>query len=241
MDNLNIYDLHFCVRRLPKNLRAMMEKHGKRIIVAGGYVRSIIAREKISDVDVFAGNKQASSILATELQGNDKFHKTDNAFTVTKVKPVVQFIFRWVFEKPADIVDSFDFSISQVAFWFDAEAKKWDSLCSDKFYQDLSAKRLVYLSPVRNEDAGGSLLRVLKYYQRGYRIPLDSFGAVIARLVSGIDFNRTGNDEVQIAKIISGLLFEVDPNGFIDHQAYLPSETQINQNEEGGKNDGKED
>lgn len=236
MSNLNIFDLDFCVRRLPRNLKTMMKKHGKKIIVAGGYIRSIITGEKISDVDVFAGNKEASFIFATELQGDDKFHKTDNAFTITKVKPTIQFIFRWVFDNPTDIVDSFDFSVSQVAFWFDTEVEKWDSCCSDKFYQDLSAKRLVYLSPARNEDAGGSLLRVLKYYQRGYRIPLDSFGAVIARLVSGIDFNRTGNDEVQIAKIISGLLFEVDPNGFIDHQAYLPSEAQINQNEEEEKN-----
>ena len=133
-------------------------------------------------------------------------------------------------------MDSFDFSISQAAFWFDAEVGKWDSFCGDKFYQDLSAKRLVYLSPVRNEDAGGSLLRVLKYYQRGYRIPLDSFGAVIARLVSKIDFRRLSGDEKGIAGIIAGLLFEVDPNGFIDHQAYLPSETAVSQ-EEGDAND----
>ena len=44
-------------------------------------------------------------------------------------------------------------------------------LCNIRFYPDLAARRLVYTSPLRNEDAGGSILRVLKFYQRGYRIP----------------------------------------------------------------------
>lgn len=224
---LNKYDLHFCVRRLPFNLRSMMKKHGSKIVVAGGYIRSIVAGEKVSDVDVFAGDQAASAIFATELHGNDKFHKTDNAFTVKTTSLPVQFIFRWVFENATGIIDSFDFSICQAAFWFDSVAEKWDSICSDNFYQDLAAKRLIYLSPVRNEDAGGSILRVLKYYQKGYRIPLDSLGAVIARLVGSIDMEKIYGEDERLSDVISALLFEVDPNGFIDHQAYLPSEKDI--------------
>ena len=97
-----------------------------------------------------------------------------------------------------------------------------------RFYEDLAAKRLRYTSPQRNEDAGGSMLRVLKFYQRGYRIPLNCLGAVVSRLVKGIDFDAVSGGteatrEKQIAKVISGLLREVDPNVDPEHIAHLPS------------------
>ena len=76
----------------------------------------------------------------------------------------------------------------------------------------MAAKRLVYLSPVRSEDAGGSILRVLKFYKRGYNIPLDSLAAVIGRLNSGVDHRATHGDPAQYEKVILGLLREVDPN-----------------------------
>lgn len=219
---LDNYDVQFCIRRLPKRLKELMMNHGETIIVAGGYIRSIIASEHISDVDVFAGNKETSKKLAMELMYNKSdLYKTDNAITVKSFRIPIQFIHRWVYDSPLDVLKSFDFSICQAAIWYNKKEKKWSSQCSDSFYSDLAAKRLVYLSPIRNEDAGGSLLRVLKYYQRGYRIPLDSFGAVLARLFESIEWNSAiaGHD---IATLITGLLVEVDPAGFIDHEAYLP-------------------
>jgi len=227
VNNLNIYDMHFCVRRLPAKLRKMLMNHGKKIIIAGGYIRSIVAGERISDIDIFAGDRKTSEIFATELQGNDKFYRTDNAFTVTNLPISVQFIFRWVYDQPIEVLNSFDFTICQAAIWFDHESKIWDSVCGDWFYQDVAAKRLTYLSPIRNEDAGGSILRVLKYYQRGYRIPLDSFGAVITRLIRGIDLEKIWDEDDRIQEVITGLLFEVDPNAFINHEAYLPSKTNL--------------
>lgn len=233
MKNLDIMDMNSCVRRMPTKLRNMMKKHGSKIVLAGGYIRSIITGEFISDIDVFAGNKATSEIFATELQGDSKFHKTDNAFTITNIKPKVQFIFRWFFSNPEDVITSFDFSICQAALWFDSEIEKWRSLCTESYYRDLAAKRLIYLSPVRNEDAGGSMLRVLKFYQRGYRIPLDSLGAVISRLMTGVDdekikrsvaiMGKDSSQEQRIAEVVTSLLFEVDPNAIIDHRHYLPA------------------
>lgn len=230
---LEIMDLNSCVRRLPKKLANLMKKHGSKIVVAGGFIRSVITGEFISDVDIFAGNKNQSEIFATELQGDNKFHKTDNAFTVTNIKPKPQFIFRWVYDKPEDVLTSFDFTICQAAFWWDVDIEKWKGVCSPKFYKDLAAKRLIYLSPIRNEDAGGSMLRVLKYYQRGYRIPLDSLGAVIARLMTGVDEEKLEDslrimgpettEEKRMGEILTGLLYEVDPNAIIDHRHYLPA------------------
>ena len=88
----------------------------------------------------------------------------------------------------------------------------------------MASKRLVYRSPARNEDAGGSMLRVLKYYQKGYRIPLDSLGAVIARLIHKLDNERVPlSDQKAVAHIITGLLREVDPDIDPLHLAHLPS------------------
>jgi hypothetical protein len=78
--------------------------------------------------------------------------------------------------------------------------------------------------------AGGSILRVLKFYQRGYRIPLDSLGAVIARLMKPVDFDKIigrTDQEDQLAKVLTGLLREVDPNVDPTHEAHLPAEDKI--------------
>jgi hypothetical protein len=97
----------------------------------------------------------------------------------------------------------------------------WRSLVHENFYSDLASKRLVYTAPVREEAAGGSMLRVLKFYQRGYRIPLDSLAAVVARLTDKV--REHGMTQAYRAQIITGLLREVDPNVDPEHVAHLPS------------------
>lgn len=211
---LNKEDLNFCARRLPKKLKELMKEKGESIIIAGGYIRSIVTGEKISDIDIFAGDKETSKNLVWELVKNKyDFYETANAITIKNFRLPIQFVYRWVYNKPLDIINSFDFSVCQAAIWYNKAEKKWASYCSKDFYQDLAAKRLVYLSPQRNEDAGGSLLRVLKYYQKGYRIPLPSLGAVLARLLSAVREKGSYGEKSEewLAKIITSLLFEVDP------------------------------
>lgn len=216
-------DLSWAIRRLPKALVALMKERPNQLVVAGGFIRSVIANEKIQDVDVFSPNKDCACACAVALAGdNTKIIETDNAYTVPARPFSTQFIHRWVFEKPLDVVPSFDFTIAGAAFWWNGEV--WESFCNDRFYADLASKRLVYCAPKRNEDAGGSLLRVLKFYQRGYRIPLDSMGAVIARLMTGVRLDEVGTEE-QMAKVVTGLLREVDPNVDPTHEAHLPSLT----------------
>ncbi|KKK50630.1 hypothetical protein LCGC14_3123090 [marine sediment metagenome] len=67
------------------------------------------------------------------------------------------------------------------------------------------------------------MLRVLKFYQRGYRIPLDSLGAVIARCVTGIDFEKIDSTEENYAFVLTGLLREVDPLVDPEHISHLPA------------------
>jgi hypothetical protein len=218
---LDKLDLIWAVRRMPAVLKNVMTNPDwyNRVYVGGGYLRSIVSGELVNDVDVFVKNEKEAELLAFKICDDKKnIVKTDNAYTI-KGKMIIQIIHRWVFEKPEDVSDSFDFTVCCAVIFFDG--KVFDSFCDDKFYVDLAAKRLIYRKPIRNEDAGGSMLRVLKYYQKGYRIPLDSLGDVIARLIQAVDTNRVDiKSEPDVARIITGLLREVDPNIDPTHEAH---------------------
>lgn len=223
-------DLRWCLRLLPKPVFELLKERPKKLAVAGGFIRSAITGEKISDIDLFSESKDAAEAAARKLAVGRSRIETDNAYIVFgNLKYTVQFIHRWAYDCPEDILPSFDFTIARAAFWYDDE--KWLTLCDEDFYSDLAAKRLVYCCPDRNEDAGGSMLRVLKFYQKGYRIPLDSLGSVIARLVSGVKLDEiTAHEEteLQMAKVLTGLLREVDPNIDPTHVAHMPAKDDEN-------------
>lgn len=226
MRELNKQDLSWAVRLLPLPVKNLMEKYGPRIVLGGGYIRSTVSGEKPNDLDLFTKSKEESKQFADELaQGADrKSYETENAYSVRlPTGAFVQFIHRWTFPNPTALIESFDFTIACAAIWVrEISSSKWTSLVADSFYEDLAAKRLVYRSPIRNEDAGGSLLRVLKFYQRGFRIPLDSLGSVIARLVhDGGLGDYYGEKDIAIAA--TKLLIVVDPQIDPTHEAHLPS------------------
>lgn len=210
---LDKYDVQQAVKRLPKDLIEIIKSNPWRgkIFIGGGYLRAIVAQESVNDIDIFVSSERDAELLSRELGSEKTIYKTDNAYTIKRPTPI-QIIHRWVFEKPEDVALSFDFTICCAVISFQDD--QWDSFCDDRFYTDLASKRLVYRVPQRNEDAGGSMLRVLKYYQKGYRIPLNSLGSVIARLIRDLDVSRVGGltNEAQVSHVITGLLIEVDPN-----------------------------
>lgn len=220
---LDNFDLKMVVRRMPKNLLDMMKKDdwAGKIFVGGGFIRAVVSGEKVNDVDVFVSSKESAKLLAYELCYDKKdVFTTDNAYTV-KGKLPIQIIHRWVFDTPQSVSDSFDFTVCCAVVHY--TEGKFGSYCDKRFYTDLASKRLVYRSPVRNEDAGGSMLRVLKYYQRGYRIPLDSLGAVMARMAMAVNRSAFTEGESRVASVLTGLLREVDPDIDPNHIAHLPS------------------
>ena len=234
MNTLDRHDLVWAVRRLPNNLKTIMQKSQwlNKIYVGGGYLRALVSGEDVNDVDVFVQDKtSAENLLRDLLRSNpDLYHvETPNAYTVVNKLNrgiPIQIIFRWVFQKPEEVANSFDFTICCAVISYDGA---WQSYVDSRFYIDLAGKRLIYRNPVRNEDAGGSMLRVLKYYNKGYRIPLDSLGAVIARLNEGVDKERLKdeNKNVSEAQVITGLLRVVDPQLDPLHEAHLPSLNEI--------------
>lgn len=216
--NLSYHDLTWCVKRLPINVVQLLQRYSKRLIVAGGYIRACVSNENVNDVDIFADSAelaQEAAIALSTVDGNmvHKIYSTENAHTVSYKPYPIQFIHKWTYSDPLEVIPSFDFTVAKAAFWYNKDINNWESHVDDNFYADLAAKRLIYTSPVRNESAGGSLLRVLKFYQRGYRIPLDSLGAVISRLMQAVDFSMIDvKNEEKLARVITGLLIEVDPN-----------------------------
>lgn len=220
------YDLMFCLRRIPRKLKVRMLKSDYPIFIGGGFIRSVVSGEPVNDIDVFVDSKEHTLDLANILSDGDKsrIHDTPNAYTIFGYKYPIQIIHRWVFPTAKSVAESFDFTVCCAVIYKDSSSVL-NGLCDGNFYPDLAAKRLVYRSPIRNEDAGGSMLRVLKYYQRGYRIPLDSLGAIISRLAFGVKQIKDGcgMEEDRLARILTGLLVEVDPQEDLAHLAHLPS------------------
>ena len=222
MRELDKKDLSWAVRLLPAEVKNLMERYKYSIVLGGGYLRSTISNERVNDLDLFSSCPEQSTLFADLLasQVGRKVYETANAYSVKTPTAFVQFIHRWTFPNPEALLQSFDFTIACAAIWVNSSGK-WTSLADDSFYSDLAAKRLVYRSPIRNEDAGGSLLRVLKYYQRGYRIPLDSLAFVLARVFHSVDEGHTESDTGR--EILKQLIL-VDPQVDPTHEAHLPAE-----------------
>jgi len=174
--------------------------------------------------------------------GVDKGHiwVTDNAYTVRRWRTAVQVVHRWTYSNPTKMLLSFDFTIASAGLWMrhtegeqaalfggpadDFQKRErashaalrrqpgWTSMCHPRYYADLAAKRLAYMRPMREEEAGGSLLRVVKFLRRGYNIAPDHLAMVMSRVVQEVHPEALPAwDEAEIAPIITAKLREVDP------------------------------
>lgn len=224
MKTLNKQDLARVLTHIPKDLAEEMRTWQGRadgrgpLFIGGGFIRAIVASEKPSDIDLFGsdvmGLRDSATRMSTARAG--RMHTTGNAYTVLSLTRLpLQYIHRWTFAEAEGLVASFDFTICQAVVWWgrvDSRRGQWMSLTCDRFYEDLAARRLVYARPVREEDAGGSLLRVRKYLQRGYGILIEDYAAVIMRVYKRVDdLRQTTDSDDDIEKRIVGELRLVDP------------------------------
>lgn len=220
---LTANDLRYVVQRLPRDIRDLLTENAGRLYIGGGFIRATIAGEEPSDIDLFGDDpaflKTVADLLKTRRAIGTKLHTTNNAITLlTPDRLPVQFITRWTFKNGYDLVNSFDFTVCQAAIWRAGNKvnSEWMSSTGDGFYVDLAGRRLVYTNPVREEEAGGSMLRVLKYVKRGYSIQVSSLGDVIARLADKVDAARVDGERLTTGKVISSMLREVDPLLVVD-------------------------
>jgi hypothetical protein len=222
MHYLTDNDLRYVVERLPRDIRQLLTENPRKLFLGGGFIRAIIAGEEPSDIDLFGPNVDflnAVAALIKERRGDTKVHTSKNAITVLTANRIpVQLITRWLFDDAKQLVGSFDFTVCQAAVWRAGNqcTSPWQSEIGASFYIDLAGRRLVYTSPVREEEAGGSLLRVIKYVRRGYSIQVTSLGAVIARLAFKARESGLASTEEGLGQVFAGLLREVDPLMVVD-------------------------
>lgn len=223
-------DLHRVLCRLPRDVVKLLRKK-PGLYLGGGFVRSCIAGEPVSDIDLFGPSKEMLESTAKDfaLDRKARIHETGNAFTVlTPGRMAVQFIHRWTYSEPKSLLDSFDFTIAQAIIWWHTGAERWSSFISPFYYADLASKRLRYLSPQRHEDAGGSLLRVRKFLSRGYHIEAPSLAKVVARFARGV--KQIGDlKEEWLGTVMTGLLREVDPLRVVDGLELADGDKPLNE------------
>lgn len=202
-------DVQKIVDQLPMGLMELMVTED--IFLAGGAIRAIIAGEKVKDFDLFTSSKEKARQYAESLSekfDNEDYLETENAFTIKDELgsiPDIQFIHRWTFNNEWELIGSFDYTIAQAAIWF--ENGDWKSVAEPSFYDDLEAKQLVYTAPDREEEPGGSLLRMRKFLRMGYDISSYDMAKVISRLLNGVDLNELVDfEENERSSIINDLL-----------------------------------
>jgi hypothetical protein len=222
LSELHKNDLRYVVTRLPRDIRDLLSQNPRKLFMGGGFVRATIACEMPGDIDLFGTDPVLLDAMAETLKSRrpgSRIYRSKNAITlITPDRLMVQFITRWTFDKGSDLVRSFDFTVCQAAVWRSGRGDNapWCSSIGDGFYRDLAGRRLVYTSPVRIEEAGGSLLRAIKYIKRGYSIQVDSLGRLVARLASSVRETAMVQTEDGMGLVFAGLLREVDPSLVVD-------------------------
>lgn len=218
-------DLNFILSRCPRDVLKLLRYNPGTLYLAGGFIRSTLAGEKVSDIDLFGGSADDLLRIAKDLtlERKGRYFKTDNAITVLAPPRIpVQFITRWVFTGPMTCINSFDYTVCQAVIWTELmdiiprETKIiFRSAISPQFYQDLAARRLVYTFPQREEEAGGSFMRMVKFIKKGYNIQAPSMAGVMSRILWKVRDEKM-TDEKWMAQVITGLLRQIDPLTVID-------------------------
>ncbi len=148
-------------------------KHGG--FVAGGAVRSVFASEKISDFDIFFPDKSAFGACCNDLakecdcDGHFKYNftKTDSAWSYfTDRKQHFQLICA-AFGNIEEILNSFDFTICMGA-WI-PQTRIGEFVFGEHFMKHIAQRRLCF--NVNAEYPIASLWRLMKYTERGYKLP----------------------------------------------------------------------
>lgn len=170
------------IQALPSVVRDAFEHSDLRFYLGGGFIRAIVADEKPSDIDLFVPDQGTANALATfiaECSIEASIHRSANAITIRGLGRPIQIITRWTYTSASAIIDSFDYTLAQAVLW--KEGGEWLTLVSAAFEEDVINRRLVYTRPIRDEEKAGSLVRLFKFYKRGYTPTLNTVADVCAR------------------------------------------------------------
>jgi|SRR6185436_5411230 len=184
---MNVEEL--IITRLPVPVRNALQTHSGKLVLAGGFIRATLANEPVNDIDLFiSGDKETARMIAHNLSqniDNGCVVETDNAFTVRGYPVVPQIVYRWKFSHPSELLDSFDFSICQVAIWWAADCSDWIGSRGANFREDFNSKFLRYMRPIGN-NVGQSFVRLLKFARLGYTTNPETLAEMMAAMCQGM-------------------------------------------------------
>lgn len=179
------------VKALPPEVRDLLMDCGEHLCVAGGFCRDILAGRDPKDIDVFGVSKRVMDDTIDTFGWENTWNRkqTANAVTFEPFFPKdgeipVQFVTRVYYESHEDLINSFDFSVCQIGVYFDG--KQWIGLCSEQCWKDIPLQKATYMDPDRDEDPGGSLLRMVKFAGKGYKIGETDVANVVGRFYSNL-------------------------------------------------------
>lgn len=182
------HDLEKVLEELPCDVLNLLKMGG---ILAGGFIRSTLAPDTVSDIDIFFPEGVGLPKLAGKLS------VTDNAHTYKHHGHTVQLINTFPCLNAAHLIAHFDFTVNQAAIYFLPLANQFDSVVSPRFYDDMNCRKLVADCIVSNP--ARSLLRAFKFAKRGYDLDYTS----LAQLVKAVAQDHLFEEE-SLAKRIAG-------------------------------------
>ena len=175
------------VRLLPPPLKDILMEHGPHICIAGGFCRDAISGRDPKDADIFAVGKREMEAVIEKFgweAANYSRHHTANTVTFKPFLNMdgycdIQFITRVYYPFHTDLISSFDFTICQCCVYWSGDS--WIGLCTPEFWEDILAERARYTAPIRTEDPGASVLRLVKFARKGYKIGEQDVASCIGR------------------------------------------------------------
>lgn len=170
---------------LPIQVKATLLKYQGKVFVGGGCLRDAILGDKPKDYDLFSTATSQTEVRDYLKDKSMSYFTSDNATSFyIKGQPTVQLITKWTYVDAQQMVEDFDFTVNQIGLV--VIDNKPTVVYTDGFLDDIYTKTLTYTSPVRDENCAGSLMRMVKFLQRGYKIDKDNLAKLIGRLVSAL-------------------------------------------------------
>lgn len=137
---------------------ALMSRFGG--VIAGGAVTSVFSSARVNDFDLFFPTQKHLDDAIASLTLDEKVINTDSALSVIIGGHRVQLV-KVITRTPAEVINSFDFTICQAAFDLDD-----GFIFGADFFQHLAQRRLVF--NINAEFPICSLYRVRKFIKRGF-------------------------------------------------------------------------
>lgn len=175
---------------LPAGVKVQMQLNQGRTYLAGGFIREIVIGNKPRDIDIFVPNEAEAKRLSAEYADeypDKKFKpwKSEFAYNFTAKG---EFPIQWIFAVRYDpaitweqhqyaVIDSFDFSMSKVAVWF--ESDDWHTFCNENFYEHVENRQLVFEPSYLDQGNLRALKRALKFAARGWTIDDENLATIL--------------------------------------------------------------